>query len=239
MLERLFHELAEDVGQITTVAQGDRFLQRMAKRYDLKHVAYLGVNLPVRTHQDNYYVATTYSPTWHERYTSANYVSIDPIVRLGMQRISPLDWQDFERSKRQFAGFFDDARQFGVASQGLTIPVRGIHGETALFSVNTDLPDRFWPAFRKSYIRDFQVIACSFHEHVLRREKVLPPTIELSPRQLEVLKWAAVGKTEWEVGAIMNVSTRTVKYHMACALARLGTSNKVSAVARAVRLHLI
>jgi len=239
MLERIFYELAEDIDRITTVDQGDRFLQRMAARYELKHVAYLGVNLPVCNHPDNYYVATTYSPKWLARYTSANYVSIDPIVRLGMQRVSPLDWQEIDRSQRHLQDFFDDASQAGLAPNGMTIPVRGIHGETALFSVNAEIQDRNWPAYRKTYMRDFQVIACSFHEHVLRREKILPPTIELSPRQLEVLKWAALGKTEWEVGAIMRLSTRTVKYHMAGAFARLGTPNKVSAVARAVRLHLI
>jgi DNA-binding CsgD family transcriptional regulator len=239
MLERVFYELAEDIGRIATVAEGDRFLQRMASKYELNHVAYLGVNLPVRNHPDNYYVATTYSPRWLSRYTSENYVSIDPIVRLGMQRVSPLDWQDIDKSQRPLRGFFDDAKQSGLAANGITIPVRGIHGETALFSINADVPDRIWPAYKISNIRDFQVLACSFHEHVLRREKVLPPNIQLSPKQLEVLKWAATGKTEWEVGAILNVSTRTVKYHMAGAFARLGTPNKVSAVARAVRLHLI
>jgi DNA-binding CsgD family transcriptional regulator len=37
----------------------------------------------------------------------------------------------------------------------------------------------------------------------------------LSNREIEVLKWAALGKTSWEMSMILEISERTVNFHLA------------------------
>jgi LuxR family quorum sensing-dependent transcriptional regulator len=63
----------------------------------------------------------------------------------------------------------------------------------------------------------------------------------LTNRQREVLiiTWAAAGKSAWEMGEILNISTRTVEEHAQQALERLGAVNRTQAVAIAVRDRLI
>ena len=61
----------------------------------------------------------------------------------------------------------------------------------------------------------------------------------LSDGERECLAWAGHGKTAWETAQIMALSPRTVEFHLANAIAKLGAANKVHAAATAVRLGLI
>ena len=61
----------------------------------------------------------------------------------------------------------------------------------------------------------------------------------LTNRQREVLTWAAVGKSAWETGEILGISSRTVEEHAQRALGRLGAVNRTQAVAIAIRDRLI
>jgi LuxR family quorum sensing-dependent transcriptional regulator len=61
----------------------------------------------------------------------------------------------------------------------------------------------------------------------------------LTNRQREVLTWAAAGKSAWETGEILHISSRTVEEHAQQASARLGAVNRTHAVAIAIRDGLI
>ncbi|MBN8739205.1 MAG: hypothetical protein BGP24_09455 [Lysobacterales bacterium 69-70] len=61
----------------------------------------------------------------------------------------------------------------------------------------------------------------------------------LSPREREVLHWAAIGKTSWEISVILGTSERTVNFHLANAARKLGTRGRSATCARALALGLI
>lgn len=61
----------------------------------------------------------------------------------------------------------------------------------------------------------------------------------LTRRELEVLRWAAAGKTASETAQILAVSTWTVTYYMRRVLEKLQAVNKQTAVANALVLGLI
>ena len=63
--------------------------------------------------------------------------------------------------------------------------------------------------------------------------------IRLSKRQQEVLQWAAVGKTDWEIGMILGISESAVKFHFEIARKKLNATNRTHAVARAITMGLI
>jgi DNA-binding CsgD family transcriptional regulator len=54
---------------------------------------------------------------------------------------------------------------------------------------------------------------------------------ELTPRQLEVLRWAALGKTNAEIARILYLSPGTIRKHMDNVFATLGVHNRTAAVA--------
>ena len=61
----------------------------------------------------------------------------------------------------------------------------------------------------------------------------------LTPREREVLWWAAQGKSAWEIGEILHISKRTVDEHTQKATRKLGAVNRTQAVAIALRESLI
>ena len=85
---------------------------------------------------------------------------------------------------------------------------------------------------------------------VYRGEVYLPPQIsqklvdrmqkpQLSPRELEVLRAVAVGKSNKEIGAQLFISEGTVKTHIESLLDKLGAATRTCAVKAAVRRGLV
>lgn len=64
-------------------------------------------------------------------------------------------------------------------------------------------------------------------------------TPTLSQREIECLTWVALGKTEKEVGMILNRSPTTVRFHVDNAARKLNASNRTQAVAKAAQLGVI
>lgn len=61
----------------------------------------------------------------------------------------------------------------------------------------------------------------------------------LTPRETECLQWVGSGLTNPEIAERLSVSTRTVKFHLANAMVKLGVTTRSQAVAKALRLRLI
>ena len=57
----------------------------------------------------------------------------------------------------------------------------------------------------------------------------------LSGRERECLKWAAAGKSSWEISRILGLSENTVTGYFKAATAKLGCVNRTQAVAEAIR----
>ena len=62
---------------------------------------------------------------------------------------------------------------------------------------------------------------------------------QLSEREIEVLTWAARGKTYEDIGNLLNIASDTAKTHAENAGLKLHTCNKTNAVAVAITLGLI
>lgn len=54
----------------------------------------------------------------------------------------------------------------------------------------------------------------------------------LTNREAECLRWIGLGKTDREIGEIVGISERTVRYHASNAKAKLGVATRVEAIAK-------
>ena len=63
--------------------------------------------------------------------------------------------------------------------------------------------------------------------------------LKLSVRELECLRWAAEGKSSWDTGVILKISENTVTFHIKNAMNKLGTSSRLVAVVKSIKLGLI
>ena len=79
----------------------------------------------------------------------------------------------------------------------------------------------------------------AFNIWPMLRRAIAEARVNLSPRELESLNMAFEGLTARETALRMDCSERTVNYHLANAMAKLKTDNKLAAVQRACWIGLI
>lgn len=65
------------------------------------------------------------------------------------------------------------------------------------------------------------------------------PGYAITPRQLECLTWAQEGKSATDIGAILEISPRTVENHFARVCEQLGVRTRIQAVVKALDLGLL
>jgi transcriptional regulator EpsA len=103
-----------------------------------------------------------------------------------------------------------------------------------------------------SGFHDFNAVSCNtftqilpYIDHVLRQVKHLPhqsglfvasgqpraSESNLTARELEILQWIAMGKTNSEIGSIVELSLYTVKNHVQRIFKKLNVSNRAQAIA--------
>jgi transcriptional regulator EpsA len=61
----------------------------------------------------------------------------------------------------------------------------------------------------------------------------------LTPREQEILKWIQFGKSNIEIGAILEISPLTVKNHVQKMLRKLNVQNRAQAVGKALALRIL
>ncbi len=62
---------------------------------------------------------------------------------------------------------------------------------------------------------------------------------ELTPREIEVLRWTMEWKSAWAIGEILGLGENTVDFHLRNVLRKLKSSSKQQAVLKAVTLNLL
>ena len=233
-------DLLDCVADVIDHATGETFLHAVKKIYGVQNIAYLCNQLPKPTHQ-GYYVHHSYGDAWAKHYEAEQLIFVDPVVRAGLNSILPTDWSCLPDLTSPQRRFLNEAQEFGIGRQGLTVSVRGLKRETALFSINTDLRGSDWARYKLEYMRDIQIIATFFHQRVAYSPNQLLEEMvgQLTPRELECLKWCAAGKTFADIGEILEITERTVHFHLTLCRHKLNALTNPQAVGRAIQIGLI
>lgn len=61
----------------------------------------------------------------------------------------------------------------------------------------------------------------------------------LTAREQSCLHWAALGKTSWEIGAILGITERTVNFHIANTCTKLDVYTRQAAIVIALQTGLL
>jgi len=188
------------------------------------------------------YFLSAYPAAWVAHYLEKGYMGIDPVVAHCRDHATPLIWNaDGPAGQRNghSPAFFHDAADFGL-KVGISAPVHGLGCQWGLLSVagSEEKTDRRTQLYQLAHV---QLLATFTHE-AGHRFATAPQTgvnVHLTARELECLRWAAEGKTGWEIGRLLGISERTVVFHVENAAHKLGVFGRRQAVARAIALHLI
>ncbi|RME15918.1 MAG: LuxR family transcriptional regulator [Alphaproteobacteria bacterium] len=212
------------------------FLRQVCETFGVEHAAYAGMNPFDRS----IHGFVTYSEEWKAHYADNDLARIDPTLLRASRSIAPVNWTRLPRDTL-FDRVFRDAADFGITTNGLTIPVRGPHGDVGMLSVNGGPDAADWDRLVREIVGGLQSAAVHIHDTVMRSGELgrVLHTAQLSAREREVLQWIAVGKTQADVGDILSISGRTVEVHLRSAREKLGALTTAQAVARAIGMGLI
>ena len=138
------------------------------------------------------------------------------------------------RSDTELATLFD---QHGV-SHGVAGTIDSFGDQCdSVTMMHLQFPDEQFAAKHLVFVNS---IVFHVHSYFRRCIALQPaPVRRLTSKEREVLQWVMEGKTSWEVGRILAVSERTVKFHLRNIYSKLNVVNRAQAVTMASRLRLI
>lgn len=193
----------------------------------------------------DHFVNHSFGAEWARTYEARGFERVDPVLRRACAAPGAFRWRDALRAEPSGAcrAFTGAARDFGL--------VEGVaHACNARASSGTTLLSL---AGGKDHTSDRTLALVSalgphLHEAYawLRGRDRAPESggglgedIALSAREREILAWTQDGKTYWEIGEIIGISERTVKYHFTRIKAKLDVVSASHAVAKAMRMGLL
>lgn len=209
---------------------------RLRELYDVDHVVYHAVN-----GNGQQYAALTYEQSWVERYLEQDYARIDPVVQGCYQRFHPVDWSRLDWTGRNIKQFLGEARDAGVGTQGVSVPIRGPNGQFALFTASSCAPDQTWAAYARAHVSDLILVAHFINQKALEIDDMSDerPAKSLSPREVDALSLLAMGYSRAQAAESLSISEHTLRVYIETARTKLGAQNTTHAVARAIALGLI
>lgn len=165
----------------------------------------------------------------------------DPVMQHCKRQSVPIIWNQETYVERGMGELWEHQARHGYCT-GIAMALHLPDGKHFLLGVDREEPLPNDGEELQRLVADLQLFAVHAQDAALRL--LLPPTQQaerpnLTPRELDALRWTMDGKTAWEVGAVLGISERTVVFHVTNAMHKLGCINKQQAVLKALRLGLI
>lgn len=181
----------------------------------------------------------SYGEPWEAVYRRRGYAAVDPVLRYAFTTAAPFAWNEAFRTSPgpMFEEFVEAARDFGLV-EGIAIGCAPTSTSAARTVASFAIAAGDWPRARgvlavigphllEAYSRLWVAVDAATEHGVLTR------------REREVLCWAREGKTYWEIGCILGISERTVKFHFARVKEKLDAVTPCHAIAKAMSMGLI
>jgi DNA-binding CsgD family transcriptional regulator len=184
------------------------------------------------------YIRLTYPAAWIKRYLQKGYIDIDPVVRAGFSRALPFDWSELSAVTKEEGEFFLDALQHGVGPYGCSIPLRSKAGHRGLLSISFSGSRAAWEEIYRSGLYDWIDAANRLHCRVIAEEFSEQPP-RLSAREIDCLRWTALGKDAVDIAQILQISPHTVRDYLKSVRHKLGCVSSAQAVSKAAAHGLL
>ena len=218
------YELLEAIGAI-------------ARSLGFDYAAY-GFRSPFPMSSPEIVMLNDYPATWQTRYQERGYLEIDPVVLHGAQSLLPLVWSD--EAFASVREFWDEACSFGlrVGWSQSNWEAHGVAGMLSFARSGQPLTDEELASKELEMMWLTQVTHVGMSRCLM--PKMLPESeVNLTERELEILRWGGDGKTAGEISSILGISESTVNFHVRNAVSKLGVVNKMAATVKAAALGLL
>ncbi len=188
------------------------------------------------------FIAVDNTPSGYvDAFEDAGMARADPVMQHCKHHSVPIIWNQATYVAAGVGDKWDAQARFGYRT-GIAMALHMPQGRHFFLGVDRD---QSLPGDRMELTRivaDLQLFAVHAQEaaaRILTPAPAEPEHPNLTPREIETLRWTMDGKTAWEVGNILGISERTAVLHVNNATHKLGCVNKHQAVLKALRLGLI
>ncbi|MET0430136.1 MAG: LuxR family transcriptional regulator [Microvirga sp.] len=173
---------------------------------------------------------------WYDRYIANDYFRIDPVGQHNFVTSSPFRWSEAQQGRQGRRGdrirvVMSEGAEFGL-KDGYCVPIHSATGWQAAISFasdqSLDLSRRDLAAAHMLAITAHGRLRLLMGESDIR-------SFTLTPREREVLTWAAAGKTAWETSTILRISEATVITHLDNIRRKFNVANTTQAVTQALQ----
>jgi DNA-binding CsgD family transcriptional regulator len=202
------------------------------------------IRFPVSATRKQNYAAHNFPLPWWEMYQRHCRQNTDPLAHHCEHFVAPVAWLADDHShfleplttegKRILRG----TTETGIAG-GIAVPIRDSGLAWGGIMLGLGAPRSM--QFLKRSIPFVLHFAVCLHQAFCRigDECRTPLAPQLSGREVECLGWAAEGKTSREISQLLDISERTVVFHLQNASAKLGVVTRQQAIARSIMLGVL
>lgn len=227
-----------------TVEEGWTAVVEFFRGLGFDHLMYAAGRLVPGTAPD-VVILNTFPAWFNQHYGDQGYAGYDPVfrhcctelrqTRIGIHwvgDVGPLTDAQWHMTR--------EAASFGYRA-GLACPLSALGtSRVAGLSVTNGMSARESDPFLADCAAVVGHAAWYAHAHLeMRLRQARAEAIGLTPREREVLLWAAAGLSSKETARKLSVTDKAVEFHVANAIRKLQVRNRVHAVARAVLLGLV
>jgi LuxR family transcriptional regulator, quorum-sensing system regulator BjaR1 len=169
-------------------------------------------------------------------YQKNDYVRYDVMPTAARLSSTPFTWQELLRDRKQTPKqieFNDWVRSRGVAD-GYAVPIHLPGGDVGLcVSVSDHLVE---DTEERLALHMASLYAYDRCQALGRPDLASSVKAQLSPRELECLKWVLDGKSDTDIGAILGISRNTAHFHIERVKKKLGVRTRTQAAAMIVTM---
>jgi DNA-binding CsgD family transcriptional regulator len=186
-------------------------------------------------------VLGNYPIEWGERYARKRYEYTDPVALKLFRERKGFHWSGEKFSSEgllrgESREVFHEGSDFGLR-EGYAYLFSDLTGHSALTSFCADRMER-----DPKMLPAMHLISLYMHAKFKELTAQIEPAADVSsltPRERECLRWAGLGKTNWEIAVILNIKETTVLTHIENAKRKLNVQSKMQAVIRSMKTGVI
>jgi LuxR family transcriptional regulator, quorum-sensing system regulator SolR len=185
---------------------------------------------------------STYSSDWVDECLKLPiaFIARDPVLTHLENSVSPIVWGRHEYSDAKLDNVYELFQGYGLGS-GMSVSVRGPHGDYAYLGFSSADERATQPSAITTELGRLMLTATAAYTAMNRiaAPVVDHESVQLTRRELEILKWSRAGKTALDCSQILGISQATVHFHLKNTLQKLDVVSKQQAVLKALELRLI
>jgi DNA-binding CsgD family transcriptional regulator len=184
-------------------------------------------------------VIQNYPEDWMKHYFEKGYDRIDPVITYCQNKMDTFTWAEIPE-RLQLNRMQAQCLNMGIEAglyNGICTPLWGPNQFAGVGLASKEKMDSFDGRLDliTAYCNHFYIAFQRLHRKADRPEH----NIYLTPREREILTWGSKGKTDGEIGTILNLSEDTVDFHFRQVFKKLDANNRTLASTKALSYGLI